>query len=157
MAPAPVEPHQFASSRLTHYLVSHVDLQGLGRVYAAPFDVELSPDNVVQPDVIVVLNDNLQVITHERIVGAPDLVGEIASPSTATHDRNRKLRAYEIAGVREYWIVDADRGEVLVLRRFRGRWSERVIRPSEVYRTRLLPGFEFACAPVFQAAEAARR
>jgi Uma2 family endonuclease len=55
--------------------------------------------------------------------------------------------------VPEYWVVDADRQEVLVLRRSRGRWVERVVRPPEVYRNRLLPGFELACGLVFQAAQ----
>ncbi len=112
MAPRPVERHQAASMRIGSHFFTHIEAAGLGRVYAAPFDVELSPENVVQPDVIVVLKDNLQVITAERIIGAPDLVVEIASPSTATHDRDRKRRAYEQAGVREYWIADHTPGRL---------------------------------------------
>jgi hypothetical protein len=53
--------------------------------------------------------------------------------------------------------VDADRGEVLVLRRVGEEWKERVVRPPEIYRPRRLRGFEFSCEEVFRAAEEAER
>ena len=106
MVPSPGESHQAANAMFITYLNLHVGLAGLGRVYGPPFDVELSPDTIVQPDVIVVLNANAGIITPQRIVGAPDLVVELASPGTATHDRSVKMRAYERAGAREYWIAD---------------------------------------------------
>ena len=150
MAPAPVEPHQSASVNIVIYLGTFLRSGGLGKIYHAPFDVELSPDNVVQPDLIVVLNDNLQVITHERIVGAPDLVVEIASPSTATHDRNRKLRTYEMAGVREYWIVDpyARTVEILVLEQAKYRVLG-VYQGQSSLPSRVLPGLPVRVAQLF--------
>lgn len=106
MAPAPGAPHQTTVGWFIFYLTTHVQIKGLGRVLPAPFDVELAPNFVVQPDVLVVLNDNLSVLTPSRVVGAPDLVVEIASPSTAGYDRREKQDAYAQAGVREYWIAD---------------------------------------------------
>lgn len=107
VTPAPNLSHQNAVSAITAHLRIHVDFTGHGKVFAAPVDVELWPGRaVVQPDVIVVLNANRQVLTPSRILGAPDLVVEVSSPSTATHDRSRKLAAYARAGVREYWIAD---------------------------------------------------
>jgi Uma2 family endonuclease len=81
------------------------------RVYIAPFDVRLpkagEPDDqvetVVQPDVLIV--EDSAKIDHRGLRGAPDWVAEILSPSTARHDRIRKLSAYERAGVREYWLI----------------------------------------------------
>ena len=66
-------------------------LSGLGRAFIAPLDVELSYGNVVQPDVFVLLNEHFDRITKSRIIGAPDLVVEVASPSTARHDLHAKL------------------------------------------------------------------
>jgi Uma2 family endonuclease len=85
----------------------------------------------------------------------PELVIEVISRSSKHRDYEEKPEEYFRFGVTEYWILDADRQEMLVLRRSRGRWVERTIRPPQVYRTRLLPGFEFSCAVVFQAADAA--
>jgi Uma2 family endonuclease len=85
----------------------------------------------------------------------PELVIEIVSPGSEHRDYEEKREEYFRFGVTEYWIIDADRQEMLVLRRRGGRWVERVVRPPEIYRPRLLPGFEFDCAPVFEAANAA--
>ena len=84
----------------------------------------------------------------------PEVVVEVVSPGSEDRDYREKRDEYLEFGVREYWVVDAGRGEVLVLRRSRGRWVERVLRPGDVYRTRLLPGLEFDPAPVFAAAAA---
>ena len=80
---------------------------------------------------------------------------EVVSPASEHRTYVEKRQEYLQAGVWEYWIVDAGKQEMLVLRRSRKQWTERIIRPPEVYRTRLLPGFAFDCAPVFEAAAAA--
>src|SRR5207249_1761457 len=85
----------------------------------------------------------------------PEMVIEVVSPGSEQRDYVEKRDEYLAFGVQEYWIVDAARQEVLILRRAGGRWKERVVRPPEVYRTRHLPKFEFACAAVFEAARAA--
>lgn len=58
----------------------------------------------VRPDLIVVCDENK--IGNKNITGAPDLVVEVLSPSTAKNDRLIKFNSYEKAGVKEYWIVD---------------------------------------------------
>ena len=73
-------------------------------VFFAPLDVKLAEDSVVEPDLLVVCDPNQLQGTH--IEGAPALVVEILSPSSALHDRWRKMRLYARAGVAEYWIVD---------------------------------------------------
>ena len=142
MAPSPNRWHQNASGWLFHYLLTHVKLAGLGEVYHAPFDVELAPKVVVQPDVLVVLNANLDRITASRIIGAPDLVVEVASPGTATYDRDTKKHAYARAGVPEYWIVDtASRTvEVLVLEAGEYR-SCGVFEGQGLLPSKMVPGF----------------
>jgi Uma2 family endonuclease len=84
----------------------------------------------------------------------PEIVMEVVSPGSEQRDYVEKREEYLRFGVREYWIVDAGREEVLVLRRSGGRWVERVLRVADVYRTRLLPDFEFRCEPIFEAARA---
>ncbi len=115
MAPAPYLDHQSICGKIYRYLDEHVESGGLGRVFPAPTDVELAPDTVVQPDVVVVLKANAEVLHPSRIIGAPDIVVEVASPSTATHDRHTKFQAYARAGVREYWIAEPDAKTVELL------------------------------------------
>jgi len=138
MAPAPDLGHQSIVLRLSHYLFVHAELAGLGRVFAGPVDVELESKNVFQPDVVVILNAHLNRMTQKKIVGAPDLVVEVASPSTAAYDRLTKYDVYARAGVTEYWIVKPDSRvvEILVLEdgtyRSLGAFSGKATLPSRV-------------------------
>src|SRR5438105_648953 len=54
MAPVPSPGHQASVTLFAHFLVAHVGFKGLGRVFVAPTDVELSPGDIVQPDVFVI-------------------------------------------------------------------------------------------------------
>ena len=115
LAPSPTRKHQKVSIRLSTAINSFVDFQRLGEVYEAPFDVFLSEHNVVQPDILFVSADRLDIITEGNVQGAPDLAVEILSPGTASEDQGRKRVLYEEHGVLEYWIVDPETNTVEVL------------------------------------------
>lgn len=102
MTPAPNLGHQGIAGEIFAYLRNFVQVAGLGRVFTGPADIELHPGTVVQPDVFVVLNEHLDRLTASRVLGAPDLVVEVASPSTARHDIREKQDVYARAGVPEY-------------------------------------------------------
>ena len=114
---APFLRHQQVSRRLFAGLLRQVQEAGLGEVLYAPVDVQLSAHDVVEPDLVVVLKDREAVLHESRIIGAPSLVVEILSPSTARIDRTLKKELFERSGVPEYWLVDTDRNvlESLVL------------------------------------------
>ena len=87
------------------------------KVYVAPFDVRLKvegkgKDTVVQPDISVICDKNK--LDDKGCKGAPDLAIEILSPSNSRHDLILKKRHYQIAGVKEYWIIDPERHMVQV-------------------------------------------
>ena len=105
MAAAPKEVHQRADMKLGSKFFVHVEGNDLGAVYSAPFDVYLSETNVVQPDLLFVSKERLNIITEANVQGAPDLVVEILSPSIASMDWNRKRELYAEHGVKEYWLV----------------------------------------------------
>lgn len=88
-------------------------------------------------------------------VWVPALVIEIVSPGSEQRDYEEKREEYLQFGVKEYWIVNSESREILILRRSRERWVPRLLHAEESYRTRLLPDFEFDPGPVFQAADAA--
>ena len=85
------------------------------------------------------------------------IVLEIVSKGSELRDYFQKREEYLDFGIREYWILDAAKGEMLVLQRNGGAWTEHLVRPPKLYRTPLLPGFRFSCAKVFQAAKKGRR
>ena len=138
MTPAPSWSHQEVVLETASYLRTYLRTFGLGGVFTAPLDVELSPEYVFQPDVVVLLKENREKLRERHIVGAPDLVVEVASPGTAPYDRLTKYDAYARAGVPEYWIVrlDAQTVEVLVLDRVTyrslGIFGGQVTLPSRV-------------------------
>jgi len=91
MSPSPGYRHQ----RICLRLGAELDAFLRGKpceVAIAPMDVKLSDEDIVQPDVLVVCDP--RKITDTHIEGAPDVVIEVASPSTAVHDRLIKLRLY---------------------------------------------------------------
>lgn len=115
MAPAPSPEHQSIAVRIAYYMFPHIDLAGIGKLLTAPLDVDLGPKNVYQPDLVVVLNTHLDRVAEKKIIGAPDLVVEVASPSTAAYDRLTKYEKYAHAGIIEYWIVKPKSRSVEVL------------------------------------------
>jgi Uma2 family endonuclease len=112
---SPTSIHQLISGEIYGQLRDFVKKNGGDCMpFIAPTDVQLDRDDktIVEPDVFVVC-DRSQ-ITRPRIVGAPDLVIEVLSPSNWYHDMIRKLRKYKKAGVREYWIIMPEHQEVMV-------------------------------------------
>lgn len=101
---SPKVNHQLLSAGIQQMLYVGCELEGI--VLSAPLDVHLDKENVIQPDIIFICNDNLSIIKDQKIQGAPDLLVEILSPSTGGRDKVMKKELYERFGVREYWVVD---------------------------------------------------
>ncbi len=103
--------HQQVSGEIFRQIANHL-LNAKCQVYAAPFDVRLPKsdeadddiETVVQPDIVVVCDSTK--LDDAGCRGAPDLIMEVLSPSTAGKDQVKKLELYEKHGVREYWIID---------------------------------------------------
>lgn len=113
VSPPPKNRHQWISSNLFAALHDLLARPGHGRVFSAPIGVEFpDTDEGVQPDILFVSTERLRIVTEDWIRGAPDLVVEILSSSTARRDRTVKRYLYERQGVLEYWIVDPDAKQV---------------------------------------------
>jgi Uma2 family endonuclease len=82
----------------------------------------------------------------------PEIVIEVVSLSSRKRDYEEKPAEYLRRGAREYWIIDSSKRAMVVMRRTRNRWTETLVRPPALYQTRLLPGLEFSCGAVFEAA-----
>ena len=106
--------HQTILLQIAMQLFPCVDAHPECRIFMAPVDVCLDDDGrtMVQPDVFIQCSRKDRDI--RRINGAPDFVIEVLSPSNRFHDMFRKLNKYRFSGVREYWIVDPEKEQVIV-------------------------------------------
>ncbi len=117
MTPAPRLRHHWVSKRLEIELTEMLEDSGHGIVFSAPCLVAFpGADDRVQPEIFFVSRQRFDILSETQVVGAPDLVVEILSPSTAHRDRRIKLDLYRRRGVPEYWIVDPERDMVEVWR-----------------------------------------
>ena len=114
MAP-PSRHHQEISMELSTAIQSYIrSKKGNCRVYAAPFAGQLDEDShtYVEPDISVICDPNK--LDERGCKGAPDWIIEIVSPASRRMDYYTKLFRYRTAGVREYWIVDPSKNQIIV-------------------------------------------
>ena len=113
--PAPNTAHQSVQAELGWRMARFIREGGLGRLFFAPTDVVLSRTDVVQPDLLFISSERVNIITPANIQGAPDLIVEIRSDSTAERDESFKRQLYADFGVKEYWLVDPEAATISVL------------------------------------------
>ncbi|MDQ2787437.1 MAG: Uma2 family endonuclease [Chloroflexota bacterium] len=150
MSPSPRYRHQDTVWRLGVLLHTFVETNKLGAVVGAPMDVILEPNTIVQPDLLFIRRENMEIITELNIQGPPDLCIEVLSPNTGLHDRYTKKAVYARCGVPEYWIIDPAREIVSVFEidgdtyRLRGDASG-----DDVVSSGVLAGFQIIARSVF--------
>ena len=150
VAPTPIPLHQRISMNFSSLLDPFIKAHGLGQLFAAPLDVFLSNTNVLQPDLLFVSAARAHIIGETNIQGAPDLVIEIASPSTEERDRGVKQELYALFGVLEYWRAYPQTQTVEVLRLENGRLvSVGVYGSGTNLTTPLLPGLNIDLDEIF--------
>ena len=112
MTPSPVPGHQRISRKIAVRLERFITEKNLGEVFYAPCDVHLDDENVLQPDILFIARERLDIIGDKNIQGAPDLVIEIISESSAYRDMVQKKKLYVRFGIKEYWIVIPEEGSI---------------------------------------------
>ena len=148
VTPSPIVRHQDVAGSLFNAFSNHVRTHGGGRVFIAPLDVLLSEHDIVEPDVVFVATDRLDIIEHKHLIGVPSLLIEVVSD--ARTDRVRKRQLYEGAGVPEYWIADPDADRVEIYRLRDGAYGKpEIMEPGETLTTDLLPGLSIDIASLF--------
>jgi Uma2 family endonuclease len=107
VTPAPRPWHQVVCGRLHAALQTYLERSGIGYALMSPADISWGPDVLVQPDVFVVVMDEVRTLDWARMRTLP-LAVEVLSPSTTRYDRFTKRRLYQEVGVPVYWVVDPD-------------------------------------------------
>ena len=147
MTPAPLTRHQRIATRLSR-LLGNFFKGGPCELLAAPTDLKLSEEDIVQPDLLVVCDPDQIKRTH--VEGPPSLVIEILSPDSLKHDRVVKMELYARFGVPEYWIVTPYPSmiEVFVLQGDAYRLQAGYVK-EDTLRSPSFPELELVLAPVF--------
>jgi Uma2 family endonuclease len=121
-------------------LRAFVRQKGLGKVYHSRVAFRINDINAPEPDVAYVRTSRLGAIHRGFIEGSPDLAVEVVSPDSIDRDYEKKRRQYELAGVREYWIVDEIKKEFILLRLVEEAFRE--VPPKKgILSSRAVPGF----------------
>jgi Uma2 family endonuclease len=154
VTPAPNLKHQTSVGKLHFWLIGFVSPRKLGQVWVAPVDVLLSDHDVVQPDLVFLSKDRMDLAADgANVKGAPDLVVEILSPATRRKDAITKRHLYEKYGVTEYWLVDPELETVEVYRLTNGRYrreAELSAERGDILTSSLFPGLEIALTEIFE-------
>ena len=123
--------HNAITVNLTYFLRQFVKKKkGNCKIFHAPYDVRLPKNGetaddkiytVVQPDIFVVCDPSK--IDEKGIIGAPDLVVEVLSPSNTKLMMRTKFDLYEESGVKEYWVVYPRSGVTVFLLQDDGKYD----------------------------------
>ena len=152
VTPSPNTKHQTVSLNLTVMVGAYLKDHPTGRLFVAPFDVVFSNMDIVEPDLLYISRERLDILTKQHVRGAPDLVVEILSPGTRRVDEITKRKLYERCGVQEYWVVDPELDAIKV---YRGgetafaKVAELSAEREDALATPLLPGWSVPLVKVF--------
>lgn len=150
MVPAPTTTHQRISRNIEFILQNFVSDNDLGEILYAPTDVVLSDDEVVQPDILFVSKGRTAIIEERAIMGAPDLIIEILSPSSTFYDVVKKKEIYQRYGVSEYWLVFPEEKAIEVMTLEGDTYREYSVAKDEgKVRSKVLEGLEVDLKGVF--------
>ena len=149
----PTGEHQEIVVWLASKLWEYTRQNGLGKVWS-DINVDLPTGDLVGPDIVYLSAENLHLYSRGYIQGAPDLVGEVLSPSNAGYDRVEKLDAYRRAGVPWVWLIDS---ETLVVEEY--QWTPEgyllvsTTPPTRPFEPKRFPGLKLEIGATFGAGQ----
>jgi len=138
MTPAPRPVHQQAAFEIGRLLGNFVVEHQLGWVLPAPIDVLFGEGDYLEPDLVFVRRERVGIVSDRGVEGAPDLVVEVLSGSSAARDRGIKRARYAHFGVPQYWVVDPEAKQIEVYRMQEDPLHPEIVRDTLAWR--LHPG-----------------
>lgn len=150
MSPASLR-HNKISNYLMTLISTYLELNPIGDVIDAPFVMRLEEISRREPDVMVILDDNLPNLKPTFMDGPADICIEVVSPESTARDRGEKFQEFEKGGVTEYWIIDPIRNEAQFYRRNTDDIFKTITTDTQQdYTTSLLPGFRLHVPTLWQ-------
>lgn len=149
VTPSPARIHQLALHRMVRAFDSHFLSQGGGQLFFAPIDIRFAIATVVQPDMLVILDDRKHILDEDPVVEAPSIAIEVLSPSNSRYDLVTKRDLYAVYGVPEYWIADPSAQAVTIMTNpIDGRYQS-VVTSLDVATSALVPEVSIAIEDLF--------
>ena len=109
---------------------------------------------IVEPDLVIILEENREALGLRWIEAPPDIVIEILSTLTTDarlRDLVYKRQIYAQASIREYWLTDPTNDTVTQLELRDGEYVERaVLGADDTLTTPLLPGLSIPLGDIFR-------
>ncbi len=142
---SPTIRHQRISGNIYFQIRTYLQQNPVGEVFSAPLDVVLEEHTAPQPDVFFVSKEREFILDEEEgvVIGTPDLIVEIISPSSVKKDRYEKKDLYERFGVREFWLADPNNRTVEIFTFSENAYRLHGFADEESKATStVLPGFE---------------
>lgn len=149
MTPLPALRHQLVLANLMVIIGPWCDTHGWLVVWEVGLLVD--PANYLVPDLLVARPDHpVDLINGQYFEHPPELVVEVASPSTRRRDLGFKRERYERLGVPEYWFIDHERGQVVRHRLQDGRYVVELVGPGQTLISSALPGLDVDVAHILR-------
>lgn len=151
MSPSPRFWHQEIVLNIASAIREHLRKNPVGKVTIAPSDVELTREDVYQPDIYFIAKERLGILTEQGASGAPDLVVEVLSPATAKLDRGPKREVYAATGVKEMWLVEPRERKIeIYLREVDQLALVGTAAAGDSLQTALIPGLTLDVSEIFE-------
>lgn len=112
MKPSPSTTHQRVSHQMERVMSDSCESDYI--ILDAPIDVILSENETRQLDLLLIHKSREHIIEEHAIVGPPNLVVEIISPSSAKLDRTTKLESYARFGVATGKMKPTEKSSILL-------------------------------------------
>jgi Uma2 family endonuclease len=107
--PSPTPLHQRFALKLTRKMADFAETNNLGEAFIAPLDTMFDRFNTLQPDVLFISKDRLEIVGQKKIEAAPDLVVEVLSGGNTKKEMLHKKYIYESFEVKEYWLINLEK------------------------------------------------
>jgi Uma2 family endonuclease len=125
-SPASIE-HDDVSGFVRTLMRLYAEEMGLGKVFGPDSLIHLATSRKFAPDIYFLTTDRVPTPLPQEFEGAPDLIVEVVSPSNRDDDLLGKRRAYREAKVRELWLIDEENQQVIIDRRRKRRYAEKIV------------------------------
>ena len=147
--PMPEEFHYFVQQFIFAAVEAFLKTRGKGAARYAPFKVRVREGAFREPDVCILLDENDRRRGRKYWDGA-DFVIEVVSPDGEQRDYEDKRSEYAAANIPEYWVVDPQRKELLILRLSGNQYVDGgSLRPGDVAKSAVLDGFQIDVGQCF--------